>query len=71
MKCSSQRGASDNIDLKETWFTQDPDKYPIKTLSHESSVIPENNNNTLTPLHYVLHLEEIQASKGGPVSEII
>ena len=50
MQSSSQSGAPDNIYLKDTWFTPDIEEYPRKTPSHEPSIAPENNNNTLKSL---------------------
>ena len=48
----SKRGAPNNIDLKDTWFTPDLNEYPIETQSHEPSVAPGNNINMLTLSHY-------------------
>ena len=45
---SSQRIASENIDLKDTWFTPDLLEDPRENPRHEPSVAPENNNKTLT-----------------------
>ena len=43
---SSQSGAPENIELKDTWFTPDIKEYTRKTSSHETSGSKENNNNT-------------------------
>ena len=49
VQCSSQRGAPENIDLKDTWFTPDLEDDPRKTPRHEPIIVPisENKNNTL------------------------
>ena len=45
---SSQRGVTDNIDLKGTWFTTDFEEYNSKTPSHKLIIATENNNKMLT-----------------------
>ena len=39
---SSQSGAPDNIDLKDTWFTPDCDQDPRETPSHKMIFTPYN-----------------------------
>ena len=71
VQLSSQIEASENIYLKDTWFTPDLDENLSKTPSHDLSVAPGNNNNTLMPSHYILHTQESMASKRSPFSEMI
>ena len=47
------------------------EEHTRENLSYEPSVDPDNNNNTLTLLQYVPHVQEILAIKGEPVSEVI
>ena len=44
---SSHRSATENIHLRDTWFTLYIEEYPRETPSHSPSVAPDNNNNTL------------------------
>ena len=67
----SQNVEPENIELKEAWFAPDLEEDPRETPSHDPSVTPKNNTNTLTWLYSVPHVQEIQASKGTPVSELI
>ena len=62
-----QSGAPENIDLKDTWFTTDPEEDPRKTPSHETSVAPEN----VMSSQYVPHVQEGTASEGASVTEVI
>ena len=48
----SQSGSPDNIGLKDTWLTSYIQEDRSDTLSHDPSVAPENNNNTLTSNEY-------------------
>ena len=68
---SSQNYAPDNIDTKYNWFTPDLEEYPSETPSHEPSVAPENNNNTITSSQSAPHVQESPASEGAHVSEVI
>ena len=68
---SSQSGALENINLKDTWFTTDIEKYPRETPTHMPRVSPKNNGNMITSLHPVQKCQEITVSKGSPVSEAI
>ena len=45
---SAQSSATENIDLKDTWFTPDIEEYPRETPSHDPSVDPENNDKMIT-----------------------
>ena len=72
LKRISQSGSSDNIDPKYAWFTPYPKEVTRETPIHEPSVAPDNNNNnTLTLLHSVPHVQESPAIKDTPVSEVI
>ena len=54
----SQRGATDNIDLNNTWFTPYLEDHPIKNPRQRLSVAPENNNNTFTLSQSKPHIHE-------------
>ena len=54
---SSYIVAPDNNDLKDIWFTQYIEEDPIKPPSHESSIAPDNNNETLTSMQSELHVQ--------------
>ena len=71
MQCSSQSGARDNIDLKDTCFTPDLEEYPIETPSNEPIVAPDNNNNMLMSSQFLLHIQESTNIEGASVSEVI
>ena len=45
---SSQSGATENIDLKDTWFTPDLEEDHRETPTHVPRVTPENNRNMTT-----------------------
>ena len=60
-----------SICINDACFTSDIEEYPSETPSHESIIAQDNNNNTLTLLQYIPHLQEIPARKGVPVSEVI
>ena len=70
VQCSSQRSATENIDLKDTWFSIDLDKYPVKTPCHEPIIALENSNKTLTPSQSESHAHEGTSSKGASDSEV-
>ena len=53
VQCSSQSGAPENIDPKDTWFNLDLEEYPIETPIHGPRVALKNNINTLTSLQSV------------------
>ena len=55
----SQGGASENIDLKYSWFSLDLEEYAIKTPSHEPRFAPENNKNMIQ------QIQESPDSKGA------
>ena len=57
VQLSSQSGAPDNIDLKDTWFTPYLVEDPIKTPIHKRSVAPENANNSLMLSEPVRHVQ--------------
>ena len=42
VQCSSQSGAPDNIDLKDTWFIRYVEGYPVETPIHDPRVAPDN-----------------------------
>ena len=67
----SQSCAPYSICINDACFTSDIEEYPSETPSHESIIAQDNNNNTLTLLQYIPHLQEIPARKGVPVSEVI
>ena len=60
-----QSGATENIDLKDTWFNPDLEEYTRENPRHEPSVVTDNNNKPLTSPQYEPHAQEIPASKGA------
>ena len=62
---SSQRVSTENIGLKDTWFTLNIEKYPSKTPVQEPSAIPVNNNKTLTLSQSEPHVHKSPARKGA------
>ena len=71
VRCTSQIGAPENINLKDTWFTQNVEEYTSKPPSQDPSVAPENNNNMFTPSKSVPHVKSSPARKGETFSEVI
>ena len=71
VQCRSQIGAPDKIDLRDTWLTTNLEEDPSYTPSDDPRVSPNNNIIMLTSLQPVMHVQEITASKGDPVSEVI
>ena len=65
----SQRGALENIDIKDTWFTPDLEEYTRKTQRHEPSINPDNSKKTLMLLQSKLHLHEGPERKRAPSFE--
>ena len=54
---SSQIGAPQNIDLKETWFAPYLEEDPSETPNNEPIVAPDNNRNTITFLQSVTYVQ--------------
>ena len=54
---SSQIGASEYVDPKDTWFNIDFVKDPREAPSNELIAAPENNNKTLKLPHSKLHVQ--------------
>ena len=61
MQLRSQISSSNNIDLKDTWFTPDLEEDPTKTPINDPIITPDNKNQP----EYGLHIQEIMASEGG------
>ena len=59
----SQSGVPENIDLKDTWFTPDPEEDPSKPPSPDTSIALKNNNKMLISLQLKPHVQEIYAIK--------
>ena len=70
VKFRSQSGATENINLRDNWFTPDLEEHPSKTSSNEPSVAPNNNDKTLTLTQSIQHLQGIPAIEGVSVSEV-
>ena len=58
---SSQSGAPENIDLKDTWSTTNIEEDSSETQIHEQNVAPENNNKMVMLSHSKPHVEQILA----------
>ena len=71
MQHSSQSGAPENIDLRNTWFDPYFKKYPSETPNHLTRVATENNRNMITSFQSVKKVPEILLSEGASVSEVI
>ena len=67
---SSQSGAPENINLKDTWFTTYLEEYHIKTPNQDPRVTQDNNNKNLTSLQYEPHVQEIPTRERASVSEV-
>ena len=67
MQCFSQSGATDNIDLKDTWFTTDIEEHPRETPIQKTSIPPENNNQ---PQSKPAHTKIIPVGEGVLTSEL-
>ena len=67
----SQRGAPDNINFRDTWFTQDLEGDPSKTPSHVPRIPPDNNINTIPSKQPVRQVQENTVNEGASVSEVI
>ena len=65
MQRRSQIGASDNIDLKDTWFAPDLEEDPRETPNHDPSIAPENNNKIITSSQSELHVQYIWDREGA------
>ena len=44
VKCSSQKGTPENIELKDTWLTPYLEEYPNRTPRYDPNIAPENKN---------------------------
>ena len=71
VKCSSQSGAPDNMDLKDSWFTPDIEEDPSDNPTQVPRVTPESNINIITSLQPVQPAQESPVNKGAPVSKAI
>ena len=65
VKCISQSGAPENIELKDTWFTPDLEEDPSEIPSHEPSIAILNNNKVFTLSQYEPHVQEIISIEGA------
>ena len=58
MQHRSQIGATENIELKDTWFTPDIEENTCKTPTHVPRVAPLNNKNMVASLQPVQQVQE-------------
>ena len=65
VRCRSQSGARDNIDLKGTWFTPNIEEDTNKNPIHVPIIATENKNQ----LPSKPHIHESPARKGASASE--